>query len=176
MPMGYNDSTGVSYYEDPLNEAYLHAPIPQRPGVRISSPSFQEDDLASAQPLQPNNFDPLDGRQAPYPHESFNPIQPLAPSSESLYGSHVSHQLGFSPGPQSQYSSPTQPPPHVIHQVRPRDSHTPTPLHASPEPLGVSDLSSLPQRTAPKSASASTTLFRQDLDLPPPDYYSSVSR
>jgi len=173
--MGYNDSTGVSYYEDPSGEAYLHAPMPRRPGVRISSPSFQEDDLASAQPLQPNNFDPLDGRQAPYSHESFNPIQPLAPSPESLYGSHVSHQLSLSPGPpQSRYGSPAQPPPPVIHQVRPGDSYTP--LHASPEPLGVGDLSSLPQRTAPKSASASTNLFRQDPDLPPPDYYSSVSR
>jgi len=170
--MGYNDPPGVSYYEDPSDETYLHAPIPQRPGIHISSSSFQEDDLASAQPLQPNNFDPLDGRQAPYSHESFNPIQSLAPSPESLYGSHVSHQLSPSPGPpQSRYSSPTQPPPPVIHQLRPGDSFTP--LHsASPEPLGVS----VSQRTTPKLASTPTTLFRQDPDLPPPDYYSSVSR
>jgi len=162
--MGYNDPPGVSYFEDPSNETYLHAPIPQRLGVRISSSSLQEDDLASAQPLQLNNFNPLDGRQAPYSHVLSNPIHSLTPSPESLYGSHVSHQLGPS---RSQYSSSTQLPPPIIHQVRPGESFTP--LHsASPEPIGVSDLSSLPQRTA--------TRQDLDIDLPPPDYHSSVSR
>ncbi|KAL9709049.1 hypothetical protein Ac2012v2_007863 [Leucoagaricus gongylophorus] len=173
MPMGHNDLPGVSYFKEPSYETYLHAPTPQRPGIRIPSPSFQEDDLTTAQPLQLNNFYPLDERQASYSHRSFD--QPLTPSPEPPHGS---CQSGPSPDPPQLQHSPTQAPSPPINQAQSGDPFTSpydreslvpaghaqedshrslsTTLHTVPP--AVRDLSSLSQRTTSQPASIRTTV------------------